>query len=205
MSKIGGRLRRTRGPSTSPACAASDIIQEILSSRVAVLRSGMNAAAAEALRRSKSLKGDAGRECRTHRIGTSTVLLYPSEAIARKRLPADGDEATGPYRYPELAALLTAVKILNQELIPSLVEVRPSMTRTEIFGLLNKAWPASRGGPSGRKTPPMFPPALLMAAHEALARELSWDSDAVDKELGARLGVSGRTIRKLRSAATRSR
>jgi hypothetical protein len=164
---------------------AADLIERVIANRIADVRHGVNQGFAAALARNKTLGF-----VRTMRAGTSTYLGYPPELVART--------STGGYRHPHEATLLQVAKLLNQEVFPTLLRIRPSLTVTDLLSLLRTGLAGRSGGRRGQRRAPQFEPGLIHAAHHALMQENNWSADGADAELAARLGVHPRTIKRLR-------
>jgi hypothetical protein len=125
-------------------------------------------------------------ESRVRRFGTSTVFEYPPEILTRTKRQG--------YLYPEAVALLKARDIINQYLIPQVVEILPSMTRTLLFTLLRNAWPGSRG----TKRLLTFDPHVTAQAHDALRREHpTWGCRGACEVLAQRPAIDVRTVKSL--------
>jgi hypothetical protein len=178
---------RESGVAASPQPSSSELITHIIRKRVADLRAAANKALARALVADPKLRAAYGiLESRVRRFGTSTVFEYPPEVLTRTK--------SRGYLYPEAVALLNARDIINHHLIPRVVEILPSMTRTHLFTLLKDAWPGSRGS----KRLLMFDPYVTAQAHDALRREQpDWGCRGACEVLAQRLAIDVRTVKSL--------
>lgn len=197
----------TKKPESSSA-SSSDLIRQLMDAREADLWHAANGAFVKHVKRDKKLKrAFPTLKIRARRAGNDTFLDV-GERPKKKGDTWDWTsvkaffeiERMAKWKYPQASALSFAHDILVQHLIPTLVAIRPSITREQVLGFLKDAWPATRGPHSA----PMFDPSLVQAAHDALRREhRDWGCRGACKSLAHCLGVSPRTVKNLLARSRR--